>query len=147
MGLVQSIAAVFFRSAKRSSISSDPRHRLGREGERLAEKYLKKRGYKILYRNYKAPKGGEVDLVCRDKDTLVFLEVKTRTSDQFGAPAEAVTSAKQELITKGALSWLRLLNRTDILFRFDIAEVVFVNGAPQISVIKNAFQLPERYMW
>lgn len=147
MGLVQSIAAVFFRSAKHSSTSSDPRHRLGQKGEHLAVRALRRRGYKILYRNYRAPKGGEVDIVCRDADTLVFVEVKTRTTDAFGTPAEAVTAAKQELITKGAMSWLRMLDFPDILFRFDVVEVVFVNGKPEISVIKNAFQLPEKHIY
>jgi len=147
MGLVQSIVAAFFPSAKRNSISSDPRHQLGIKGEKLAARALRKQGYKVLYRNYRAPKGGEVDIVCRDGDTLVFIEVKTRTSDAFGSPAEAVTGAKQALITKGALSWLRLLDSPDIHFRFDVVEVTLAAGKPEISVIKDAFPLPERYTY
>ncbi|XHR27069.1 MAG: YraN family protein [Chthoniobacteraceae bacterium] len=146
MGLVQSIAALFFRSSKRSSTSSDPRHRLGREGERIAERYLKRAGYKILYRNFRAPRGGEVDLVCREGDTLVFAEVKTRTSEAFGAPAEAVTREKERLIARGALEWLRLLHHPDIYYRFDIVEVRMAAAEPEVTLIRNAFTLPEPYI-
>ena len=66
------------------------RQEVGKLGERLAASFLKKEGMKVLYRNFRAPKGGEVDLVCRDGDTLVFAEVKTRTSLRYGRPAEAV---------------------------------------------------------
>src|SRR5829696_5629567 len=117
MGLVRFIADRFSRFARRSSPSperhEDPRHRLGREGERLAARFLRKHGYKILYRNFRAPHGGEADLVCRDKgtDTLVFVEVKTRRGGGYGTPAEAVTVDKQQLIIRGALAWLRLLDR------------------------------------
>jgi putative endonuclease len=146
MGLVQSIAALFFRSSKRSSISSDPRHRLGREGERIAERYLKRAGYKILYRNFRAPRGGEVDLVCREGDTLVFVEVKTRTSEAFGTPAEAVTREKERLIARGGLEWLRLLHHPDIYYRFDIVEVRMAGTDPEVTLIRNAFTLPEPYI-
>ena len=122
---------------------------LGREGERLAERHLRRNGYKILYRNYRAPHGGEVDLVCRDKscDTLVFIEVKTRRGLGYGAPAEAVTRDKQKLIARGALAWLRLLDNPDILFRFDIVEIVFEDGRPTFNLIKDAFRLPEPYIY
>src|SRR5205085_5272481 len=99
---------------------------LGRCGEDWAARFLRRDGFKVLYRNFRAPGGGEVDIVCRDKklNTLVFLEVKTRSSIAFGRPADAVKSAKRELITRGALAWLRLLDNPDILFRFDIVEVL-----------------------
>ena len=90
----------------------------------MAARFLRSHGYKILYRNFRAHRGGEVDVVCRDGDTLVFVEVKTRTSELFGRPADAVNKAKQELITRGAMAWLRMLDRPGILFRFDIVEVV-----------------------
>ena len=148
MGLVQSIAALFSRSAKRNS-DTDPRpyerHVLGRRGEKLAEKFLRKHGCKILRRNFRAKGGGEVDLVLRDKtdDTLVFAEVKTRTCDEDGRPADAVDRAKEELIARGARAWLRLLDRPEVNFRFDIVEVVIGDGRPRINVIKSAFLLPE----
>jgi putative endonuclease len=121
---------------------------LGREGERLAARHLKRSGYRVLYRNFRAPHGGEVDLVCRNRDTLVFVEVKTRRSLTFGSPAESVTREKQKLIARGALAWLDLLgNPDDILFRFDIVEIVFEDGVPTFHIIKDAFKLPEPYVY
>jgi putative endonuclease len=144
MGLVQSIAALFSPSARRNS-GPDPRHALGVRGEKLAEKFLRKHGCKILRRNFRAKGGGEVDLVLRDKtdNTLVFAEVKTRTGDEAGRPADAVDRAKEELISRGARAWLRLLDRPEVNFRFDIVEVVIGAGKPRINVIKSAFLLPE----
>jgi putative endonuclease len=122
---------------------------LGREGERLARHYLRRQRYKILYRNFRAPHGGEVDIVCRDRacDTLAFVEVKTRQGNAYGAPGEAVTLAKQGLIARGALEWLRLLDHPDILFRFDIVEIVIEDGEPRFNLIKDAFKLPEPYIY
>ncbi len=123
---------------------------LGRRGEDLAARFLRREGFKILYRNFRARGGGEVDLVCRDRklNTLVFLEVKTRTSTDFGRPADAVKADKRQLISRGALAWLRLLDNPDILFRFDIVEVlVGQNGEPQITLIRDAFQLPKPLVW
>jgi len=118
---------------------------LGRRGEKLAEKFLRKSGCKILRRNFRAKGGGEVDLVLRDvaEDTLVFAEVKTRTSDECGRPADAVDRAKEALIARGARAWLKLLDRPEVNFRFDIVEVVIGDGKPRINVIKSAFILPE----
>jgi putative endonuclease len=154
MGLVRFIAALFSPSSKRSFLSSDngenPAHRLGREGERLAARHLKRSGYRVLYRNFRAPHGGEVDIVCRDKscNVLAFVEVKTRTSVAFGAPREAVTREKQRLIARGALAWLELLgNPDDITFRFDIVEIVFDGKEPSLHIIKDAFKLPEPYVY
>lgn len=118
---------------------------MGRKGEEIAAKYLRRLGFKVLYRNYRAPHGGEVDLVCRDRDTLVFVEVKTRRSEMYGSPAEAVNSAKEQLIARGACAWLRLLGRPDIYYRFDIAEVRFNGSKADVSLIRNAFTLPEPY--
>ena len=122
---------------------------LGRRGENLAARFLRKEGYKVLYRNYRAPKGGEVDIVCREitSGTLVFVEVKTRSSLEFGRPGEAVKSKKQRLITRGALAWLRMLDNPDIVFRFDIVEIVMQNPEPAISVIRGAFSLPKPYIY
>src|SRR5438094_10673207 len=71
--------------------------RLGTRGEKLACTFLRRGGYKILYRNFRARHGGEVDIVCRDGDTLVFVVVKTRTREDFVRPVEAVNPAKREL--------------------------------------------------
>ena len=87
-----------------------------------------------------------MDIVCRDADVLTFIEVKTRTTLDFGRPASAVNKGKQRLIIRGAMAWLRLLNHPDINFRFDIVEVVAKDGeVPEINLIKNAFQTPSNY--
>ena len=153
MGLVPSIGAVFSRLRNRFSpapkAGENAEQWLGRRGEHLAARYLQRHGYKLLYRNFRAPRGGEVDLVCRDKscDTLVFVEVKTRRTLDFGSPSAAVNAAKQKLIARGALAWLRMLDNHGVPFRFDIVEVVMSDSLPSFNVIQNAFQLPEPYVW
>ncbi len=102
----------------------------------------------MLYRGFRAPGGGEIDLVARDGDTLAFIEVKTRASLDFGRPHEAVDAAKEALIIRGALAWLRALDNPDILFRFDIAEVLIPPGAePEFHLIRDAFTLPSHYIY
>ena len=124
--------------------SKRPHIALGERGEKLACKYLRQRGCKILYRNYRARRGGEVDIVCRDGDTLAFVEVKTRSNDDYRRPLDAVNAAKRKLIIRGALAWLQLLDNPDILFRFDVVEIVIAPGEqPRIELVQNAFQLPE----
>jgi putative endonuclease len=153
MDRAPSIAALFSRFGKWSFRSPDPAAltaaELGPLGEKLAARHLRRHGYRVLYRNFRAPHGGEVDLVCRDKraKTLAFIEVKTRRSLDFGQPNEAVDRAKQALIARGAMAWLKLLDHPDILFRFDIAEVVFEGRKPQVNVIQNAFVLPAPYIY
>ena len=86
--------------------------------------------------------------MCRDNDTLVFIEVKTRTREDFGRPLEAVDRAKKKRISRGALAWLRMLDNPDILFRFDVVEVIVVDGAkPRVELIKNAFPLSKPYLY
>jgi putative endonuclease len=86
--------------------------------------------------------------VCRENDTLVFVEVKTRTREDFGRPLEAVDRAKQKRISRGALAWLRMLENPDILFRFDVVEVIIVDEAkPRVGLIKNAFPLSKPYLY
>lgn len=122
----------------------------GQWGERIAEQFLRRQKFRILYRNFRAPGGGEVDLVCRDKPegTLVFVEVKTRATDEYGRPADAVDYQKQRLVARGAMAWLQLLNFPDIRFRFDIVEVFATDKHhPEINLIRNAFPLPEYYVY
>lgn len=122
----------------------------GQWGERAAERFLRQNGFSVLYRNFRPPCGGEVDLVCRDKPegTLVFVEVKTRATDERGRPADAVDYDKQRLVARGAMAWLRLLNFPDIHFRFDIVEVLATDrDNPEITLIRNAFPLPEYYVY
>jgi len=125
----------------------ESRHiRLGRIGEDLAYHSLRQDGLKVLYRNFRAPNGGEVDIVCRDGETLVFVEVKTRSSEDFGRPMDAVDAEKQGLVARGGIGWLRLLGFPKILIRFDVVEVIAAEGkVPEINRIADAFPLPEGY--
>jgi len=89
-----------------------------------------------------------VDIVCRDlaTDELVFCEVKTRSTRDYGDPSAAVDREKQLLIARGALAWLRMLDWPDLRYRFDIVEVVIPpKGPPEIEIIEAAFPLPEPY--
>ncbi len=123
------------------------RKEVGAMGEHLAARWLSKHGRKVLYRNYRGSNRGEVDIVARHRDVLTFVEVKSRTSTAFGRPADAVGPDKQRLIQRGAMDWLRLLGYPDIQIRFDIAEVLFIEGElPQVNVIENAFQMPDSAM-
>ena len=153
MGLARSIAAAFSRCTRRWRSAPEPGENperwLGRRGEQLAARHLRRHGYKVLYRNFRARRGGEVDLVCRDKtcDELVFVEVKTRSTRDFGSPASAVDFEKQRLITRGALAWLRMLDNPDIIFRFDIVEVVIDERGPTFNIVRAAFGLPEPHRY
>src|SRR5205809_5996344 len=152
LGLVRSIADLSNRWRSRflpSKASSQPKHlRRGAQGETLARRFLRRNGYKILYRNFKGRSGGEIDIVCRDNDTLVFVEVKTRTREDFGRPVTAVDRQKQKRISRGGLSWLRMLDNPDILFRFDVVEVIITDGVkPRLELIKNAFPLSKPYLY
>jgi len=150
--LAQSIADLSNRWRNRFSRwrkSSESGHlQRGARGEKLARCYLKRNGYKVLFRNFRGRSGGEIDVVCRDKDTLVFVEVKTRGREDFGRPFEAVDREKRKRISRGALAWLRMLDNPDILFRFDVVEVIIADDArPRLELIKNAFPLSKPYLY
>ena len=103
----------------------------------------------MLYRRFR-PKDrkGEVDLVCRHGGTLVFVEVKTRSSLAYGRPADAVDADKERLLILGARAWLRLLHRPETPVRFDIVEVLMTpEEIPRCTLIENAFGLPAQYMF
>src|SRR6266704_2194327 len=120
-GLVRSIADLSnrWRSSFLPSKASAQPENLWRSAnsEKLASSFLRRDGYKILYRNFKGRSGGEIDIVCRHIDTLVFVEVKTRTREDFGRPITAVDREKKKPISRGGLNWLRMLDDPDILFR------------------------------
>lgn len=126
-----------------------PEHiRRGRRGEKEACRFLRKRGYKILYRNFKSRGGGEIDIVCRDADTLVFVEVKTRADAEFGRPLDAIGRDKQLRVSKGGVAWLRLLDNPDVSFRFDVVEILWpADGIPQCELIQDAFELSQPYIY
>lgn len=111
---------------------------LGSKGEDLAVKYLKKRGFRIIKRNYKAPTG-EIDIIAREGRTVVFIEVKTRTDDLFGLPVEAVGTKKQQRIKDTALYYLSGL-RSQPPARFDIISVYIKNSSHEIDHLKDAFE-------
>ena len=101
-----------------------------------------------MLRNFRGRSGGEIDVVCRDNGTLVFVEVKTRAREDFGRPVAAVDRQKQKRISRGALAWLRMLDNPDILFRFDVVEVIMTDDRkPRLELIKNAFPLSKPYLY
>ena len=113
---------------------------IGELGERVAVDFLKAEGRRVLYRNFRAPRGGEVDIVARDGKVLSFVEVKTRTSEDFGRPLDAVDKDKQRLIEQGANEWLRLLGTREVPWRFDVVEVILRDGErPKVHVVRDAF--------
>ncbi len=116
------------------------RQSLGREGERLARRFLEQRDYVIIEENYRT-RLGEVDLIARQGKTLVFIEVKTRRSISHGHPFEAVTPKKQQQLSLVALEYLNRHGRENALARFDVVGVLYDSGQPRIELITNAFEL------
>ncbi len=134
---------------------------LGNEGERLAARYLRRQGYKILARRYRTALG-ELDLIARDGACIVFVEVKTRRSTVAGQPHEAVDRAKQAQLTRLALAFLKRYRRLEQPARFDVISIIWEGQAegqatgpstsqpvdqktePQIIHYRNAFEPPGR---
>ncbi|BHH83998.1 YraN family protein [Desulforhopalus sp. 52FAK] len=111
---------------------------LGMEGEASAARFLKRKGYTIIEKNYRCSYG-EIDLIVQDGDTLVFVEVKTRTSKDFGGPAAAVNHRKQVQISKTAHNFLTELKK-DTNARFDVVSILMEkNREVQIDHLTNAF--------
>ncbi len=113
------------------------KRRLGEEGERLAIQFLKENGYKILERNFRFGRG-EIDIIAKDRDAIVFVEVKSRSSSNFGGPEQAVDLRKQRQLSRIALAWLqknRLFHRVNC--RFDVVAISFQTDT--IQLIKDAF--------
>ncbi len=116
------------------------RKQVGDHGEGIAARYLQAEGCRVLYRNYRAEGGGEVDIVCRHGKVLVFVEVKTRTGQASVNPGAAVTVDKQALIARGARSWLKRLGDTPLSWRYDVVEVLLRPGElPAVNWIQIAF--------
>ena len=111
---------------------------LGRRGERAAEKHLRRNGYRIVARNYRAA-GAEIDLVAMDGETLVFVEVKTRRSREAGAPEEAVDERKQARMRRAAEIFATRYRADDITMRFDIVAVDASGERLEIELLRNAF--------
>ena len=112
---------------------------LGKEGEALAVEYIRKKGYRILERNYRTF-SGEIDIIARDGDTLVFVEVKARADHAFGYPFEAVDRRKREKIRKVALGFMKALKK-EVPARFDVLSISMINGRGSVEHIKDAFEV------
>lgn len=125
---------------------NEPEHlRRGRLGERAAKRCLKRQGLKFLTANYRSDRG-EIDLVFRDGDCLTFVEVKTRSSEEWTRPAAAVNRRKRRLLTLTALDYLRRLKHPLVKVRFDIVEVLLQNGnVREIRHLPNAFPMEKPY--
>lgn len=118
---------------------------LGARGERLAAKYLRRKGYAILARGARDRRLGEIDLIAVDGRTVVFVEVKTRTSHDKGHPAEAVDATKQSRIVRLALRYLRRHDLLENAARFDIVAITWPDAQrpPTIEHFPNAFEPSE----
>ena len=112
---------------------------LGKEGEDLALRFLKKQGYRIIGKNYRTP-FGEIDIIADDGGVLVFVEVKTRSGDAFGSPFEAVDRKKRDKIRKVALCYMKRL-RKEPAARFDVLSIDVDGGQKKIDHIKDAFEV------
>jgi putative endonuclease len=119
---------------------------LGKAGEELAVKLLKNNGYKIIARNHKDALG-EIDIIAKDKETICFVEVKTRRTDKFGSPLEAVSFHKQRQISKAALGFLKKMNLLDSSARFDVVSVLYEEEKPRLELFKDAFELSSGYTY
>jgi len=119
---------------------SEARRALGQTGERIAEKFLARRGYKRLARNFTTPTG-ELDLIMRDGDTIVFVEVKTLTQPQLNEPIEQLRPAQQRRLIKTANWWRQAKRCADKPCRFDVIGVAITgdDSEPEITHIKDAF--------
>jgi putative endonuclease len=114
---------------------------LGDRGEKAAVRFLRKQGYRILQRQFRNAVG-EMDIIAKDGDWIVFVEVKTRQSDAAGEPVEAVTFAKQKQLTRTALSYLKRYNLLEHAARFDVLSIIWPDDAakPEITHYRSAFE-------
>jgi putative endonuclease len=110
----------------------------GKEGEKIAAAYLKKNGYRIIEINFRCPIG-EIDIVAKEKDDLVFVEVKTRKSMELGYPEQAVGIRKQKKMSQLALWYLQKRKIAEINARFDVVAINLIPEKNEVKLIKNAF--------
>jgi len=115
---------------------------LGESGENLACDELRRRGYAILDRRYRT-RAGEIDIVARDGNALVFVEVKTRRSARYGRPGDALTFAKRHRVTMMAADWLARHRIRASECRFDVVAVTVVEGRSSVTVVRGAFIVGE----
>jgi putative endonuclease len=141
MSLLQFVSSIFTRRP-------EPEHlRRGRLGERAARRHLRRLGMKFLTANFRSPRG-EIDLIFRDVEGLVFVEVKTRSSEEWTRPAAAVDARKRRLLSQTALDYLKRLHHPQVKVRFDIVEVLLADGAVrEVRHLPNAFPLTAPYRY
>src|SRR5262245_47709910 len=131
------------RSSRAAGLSlgepQDPRRITGTKGERAAEHFLRRAGMKIVARGFRF-RGGEIDLIAREGEELVFVEVKTRTSRTFGSPQESVTSLKRRKIVRAASAYLQSAGAWEHPCRFDVISVHLGNdGEVELEHLRDAF--------
>jgi putative endonuclease len=117
---------------------------IGELGEKKGVEYLKKAGYKIVETNFSV-KAGEIDVIAKDKDYLVFVEIKFRRTSEYGPPAEAVVKKKQNKIIKSALLYLKMNRIIGANVRFDVLSLG--PGENDVELIKNAFMSTNKYTY
>ena len=121
--------------------------RHGELGERAAKKQLQRQGLKFLTANFRSPRG-EMDLIFRDQDCLVFIEVKTRSSEAWVRPAAAVNAQRRRRLTRTALDYLRLLRNPPVKIRFDIVEVLLHDSqVREVRHLPNTFAMERPYRY
>ena len=128
--------------------SNGPLHLVhGQLGEREAKRFLKRKGLKFLTANFRTERG-EIDLVMRDKDCLVFVEVKTRSSEEWTRPAAAVDAVRRRRLTRCGLDYLHLLKNPAVKVRFDIVEVLLeASTVHEIRHLPNSFAMERPYRY
>lgn len=124
----------FFSSFRESSRSS------GQKGEELAAREYRRLGYRLEASNFRMS-GGEIDLILRKGDTLVFAEVKARSGDRYGSPLEAITPRKQSTIARVALAYLAAGNLDGLKIRFDAVAVYLDEEPPRVEIVEAAFEV------
>lgn len=139
---MQKILSANYENSNRTAASE-----VGAEGERLAADFLRRAGFRLVMANFKAPIGrnmrgvavtGEIDLIALDGDTLCFVEVKTRSSDDFASPLTAIDNRKQRQITRTARVYRKIFNLAGMKFRYDAVSIVLnEKKAPKIELFKN----------
>lgn len=119
----------------------------GQLGEQAAKRHLRRKGLKFLTANFRSDRG-EIDLVFREKDCLVFVEVKTRSSEEWTRPAAAVDATRRRRLTRAGLDYLRLLKNPPVKVRFDIVEILLEKGAVrEIRHLPNTFAMEKPYRY
>ncbi|MGB7769962.1 MAG: YraN family protein [Verrucomicrobiia bacterium] len=128
--------------------NDQPEHlRRGELGERAAKKFLQRQGLKFLTANFRSERG-EIDLIFRDGDCLAFIEVKTRSSEEWTRPAAAVNAERRWRLSRTALDYLRLLKNPPVKIRFDIVEVLLAEGkVREVRHLPNTFAMKKPYRY